>query len=52
LAQIAKRAIARTPLEIDLETATEVANLAHGTPREAIKLSKRIADCCASGSSP
>ena len=44
LAQIAKRAIARTPLEIDLETATEVAKLAHGIPREAIKLSKRIAD--------
>ena len=44
LAEIVKRTIVRTALEVETEAALEVAKLAHGTPREAIKLSRRIAD--------
>jgi Holliday junction DNA helicase RuvB len=47
LAQIAKRAIARTPLEIDLETATEVAKLAHGIPLTTYGIDERGLDSIA-----
>jgi Holliday junction DNA helicase RuvB len=44
IAKIGVRTIVRTPLEIDPEAALGIARVAHGIPRHAVKLSKRIAD--------